>query len=72
MNDTITSPAFEEVFTQAVTEQFGTVVAEHILSGRLSPAHLFEMEARAEAEAEIAFRHACLEAAGLTPKTPKD
>lgn len=67
-----TSPAFAEVFTEAVTEQFGSIVAQHILSGRLSPAHLADMEARAEAEAEIAFRRSCLEVAGLAKEMPKD
>lgn len=67
-----TSPAFKEVFEEAVQAQFGTVVAQHILSGRLSPEHLATMELQAEAAAETAFKNACLEVAGLAKEMPKD
>lgn len=64
----MTSPAFEEVFTQAVTEQFGHV-GELILSGRLTPAHLATMELQAEAALEAALREACIDVIyGWTPK----
>jgi hypothetical protein len=67
-----TSPEFAEVFSEAVHEQFGSAVAEHILSGRLSPAHLATMAEQADAAAEKAFTAACLECAGLAQPTVKD
>lgn len=63
-----TSPAFAEVFTEAVTSQFGNM-GELILSGRLTPAHLATMELQAEAALEAALRESYIDVIyGRTPK----
>lgn len=66
------SDAVRDLLRASFNEQFGPIVGEKILSGEIDCQHLCDMEQRALAEAEIAFRRACLEVAGLAQPAPRD